>query len=1235
MLIRKFLLFTGIFASLCLSAASQEISFRGNIRDASTGEPIPYVSIAIADLYKGTSSNITGEFLIRADSLPVRLIFSHISYVKKEISVMNEEYLEVSLTPGEIMLDELVVEDKERGEYAYNLLLQALNVAQKHSRDWKYGLAYYRQVSQNADDYTELYEIFYDTRFSSKGIADWAIQEGRYAMETGPASLNHVFNKNFTLLSRLISMYQPETDKFIMPVNQNVRDLYDVSISGLKNIEGRKVAVVLYSPKEEINVAAMEGEILIDIASFEILKLHAFIRNDHFELIGLNNPIGSWKNYVLEIETAFKPVDEDLLPDYTRLTQTFDYYVDNEFRHPVKTTFFLSWYEYYQPEKFKRLGGRLVRYGRRDRDVLDRIGYNRRFWEDNPVVLRTPVEVEIVNSFESRNAFGSIYLNDREQVALDKDDLDNDPFIQQIKVDLRKSKLATSGEKVYLHTDKPFYATGETIWFNAFLVNLATHIPLEFSGVLYVDLLSPDGEILQNKRYDVRNGYTHGNIDLEKALPSGKYRIRAYTNWMKNYDPDFFYARELDLYNAEQVLNSKAVKPEESKDFDVQFLPEGGNLINGIISQVAFKAVDQTGKGIDISGKIMNESGGQVAELKTRHDGMGSVFYLPLAGVEFSAVVKYRGREKTFKMPEPLASGYALTVNNLKEKSLQIMVKSSPDLDDSEFYLVGHTRGIIYHREKGMINSGNAMIDIPKPKIPAGIFHLTLFDARHAPRCERLVFISNDAGILVNKKTDHEVLKPREKINIQLELTDHFDREIRNTRFSVAVTNAGHFKKQPDGENIMTYLLLTSDLKGHIENPGFYFQNDERDTQIAMDMLMLTQGWRRFTWKEIFDGNLSDTPYSHETGINLTGQAYVEATRSPLKNSYINFMSISDDFPGYWSAVTDQEGSFGLKNLEIPDTLSVVTISVDDKGNPVNIDIEINPLEIFPAEKKASRSYTPPVNSGILHYLNRFEERTSIEDSYTFSDRVVLEEIEVRSSRYETKIYGEPDAVIEMDDQLRTYTDIYQIIQGRIPGVLVSGQGMNASIRIRGISSFSSNTDPLVVIDGMPVSNITSTAMNASDSISGGNQGPDVSNVNSILLSLSPMDVERIEILKSAASASAYGVRGANGVIAIYTRRGPATVSNARTKGYEGLILPGYSYVREFYSPAYDVPREEHVVPDKRTTLYWNPSVKTNNLGKAEIEFFNSDEARILEVEIQGVTDFGDIINAAFPVGRE
>ncbi len=1218
---------------------AQELPIRGKVIDSSTGAPIPFASIAIGDFQRGTSSNINGEFLVKTDSLPAKLLFTHISYHPKEVLVENTGYLEISLTPGEILLEELVIEDKEKGEYAYNLLLQALDKAYRHCRDWKYGLAFYRQTSQNAGDYSELYEIFFDTRFSSLGIVNWAVQEGRYAMKTGPEVNDYVFNKNFTLLSRLVTMYQPQTDKFVMPVNKDVRQLYDVSIRGLQKVGGRKAATVAFTPREDLNIPALEGEILIDIDSHEILKLQGIYRTDHLDIIGLNNPLGSWENHVLEIEAAYKSSNEDLVLDYITLTQRFDYYINGVYQHPVETRSLLTFYEYYEPEKFKRLGGRLLRYGRRDRDMLDRIGYNKRFWEANPIVLRTPVEEEIIASFESNNAFGSIYLNDREQVQLEKDDLDQDPFIQQIITGLKKSKLPSSGEKVYLHTDRPFYASGETLWFNAFVVNLATHVPSNISGVLYVDLISPEGNIVQNKRLKIYDAYAQGNLDLGDDYPTGIYRLRAYTNWMKNYEDEFFFEKELNIYHADDEFKAERSRLKEKDDFEIRFLPEGGHLVNGITSQVAFKTLNQQGAAIDIKGKVIDPSGQQVAELITRHDGMGNFFFVPKINESYVAVVTRNRQEKTFPLPAPLMSGYVLSVNNLKNRNIQVMVQASPDLNESEFFLIGQTRGILYHREKSRIRNGSAVINIPKSKLPDGIFHITLFDQAHQPRCERLVFINNEQNVLTSLETENEILRARDKVKLSFELTDHFDRGVMNTRFSVAVTDADHLMKQPADGNIKTNLLLTSDLKGRINDPGFYFIGDDRNTQIALDLVMLTHGWRRFTWKEIFNGKFSETPHSHEYGITLTGKAFQKGTRRPLKYSYINFMSINPQFHGYWSTLTDQEGSFKLQNINIPDTLSVIPISLDDKGKPRSVDIQFDPLKTYEAEQKASQQVAPPINQEVLKYLNRHNERAEILEAYNFSDQIILEEVEIVGDRYRNNIYGEPDDVIEITDELRFYQDIFQIIQGRVAGVQVTGQGLNTSIRIRGVGSVSLTNEPLFVIDGMPISSMNppSSPMpgDTASSAGAGPGGSDNYDVNSLLLSLNPQDIDRIEILKSGASAAAYGIRGANGVILIYTRMGSDSYDDRDNRERQNIQLPGMSYIKEFYVPAYDVPSEENIMPDKRTTIYWDPDVRTNNLGRADISFFNSDEARTLQVEIQGVSDFGEIIYSTYLVGRD
>ena len=1223
-------LFIGILF-LSNEADSQSYRIFGKVVDDSTMISIPFASVAIAGLNLGTSTNIDGEFQIKVDSLPVDLIFSHVSYDKKEVKVQAPDYITISLTPRKVILKELVINERDRTDFPYRLLIQAYNKAFNKSRDWKYGLAYYRQTSKNAEDYSELYEIFYDTRYSSQGILEWDIQEGRYAMKSEKAVEDYVFNKNFTLLSRLVTMFQPETDKFIMPVNEKVRDLYNLYISELLDVEGKKVAVVNFAPKEEIYTPAMSGRLFIDIDSYDILKLEGQIRNDNLDIIALTNPKGSWKDYVLNIDIAYKIAEDEILLDYISMSQTFEYLVEDVPIRTVETNSFLTYYEYYTPEKFRRLGGRLMRMKQSDRELLDRIGYNKRFWEENPVVMRTPVEDEIISSFEAANAFGTIYLNDREQIQLDKDELAKDPFVQQLILDLMQAKIAKFGEKVYLHMDKPYYANGETIWFNAYIVNIGSLIRSGQSGVLYLDFLSPDGEIIMHKRLLIDNGICEGNIDIPQDLESGKYRIRAYTNWMKNYDSDLFYDKRIEIFNVNEDLYSNYTSGSKDIEFDVQFFPEGGHMVHNITSQVAFKAIDQNGKGIEIEGKVVNADGKMVTGFETRHDGMGSFFISPQINQGYKAIAKYGKVEKEFEFPEVRTEGFVVTVNNLRDRNIQVMIKNSPPVDNTEMYLIAQSRGIIFHREKAELKRGVAVISIPKAKFHDGVAQLTLFNMQEIPVCERLVFINNGQSIAASVETENEVLTSHQKISLKLQVKDQYGKAVRNTPFSLAITDAAHLIKEETRENIKSNLLLTSELKGSISNPGYYFIDDDRETRIALDLLMLTHGWRRFTWQQIREGEIGDVSYVHENGININGIA-LNKSNKPVPNTFLRFVPFNSEFFGLWETTTGQNGKFELNGLIIQDSIKVIVKSVNDRGKDEDAMLILDPYDQIPPKiNPDTESSSLFVDDNILNYLDLHNNRQKIYSLTNVEDKIILKEIVVRDTEIRPdRIYGQADNVLILDESMWNADNIFQVLQGRIPGVMVTGSGMNSSVRIRGISTFSGSNEPLFLVDGVPISTPGGSFGNDST-------GADNSDVmlNSALMSIVPREVDRIEVIKNSGAAM-FGVRGANGVIAIYTRRGPRGPDiNDMGIADDILYLPGYHVVKEFYSPKYDNPDQDHSDPDIRTTLYWDPSVMTNNLGNVEIEFFNSDNGKRLQLDLQGITDYGDPVFMTTFLGEE
>ncbi|MFC2124421.1 carboxypeptidase-like regulatory domain-containing protein [Bacteroidota bacterium] len=1256
----------GLFLILTISIISINSSFsqiiiHGKIRNSETNETIPFANIAIIDLWKGTSSNIDGEFLLKVDSLPVNLRISHVSFNRKDIEIVSEDYIEIVLEPAEILLNELVIKEKGKRSYAHNLMIRAYKRAVDQAGKYKYGRSFYRQISQNGDDYTELYEIFYDTRFSSQGVTDWAIQEGRYAMKKGPHVAEYVFNKNFTLLFRLLNMYQPETDKYVMPVNPDVGEWYNLEVKELRNINGRKVLTIGFYPKEEIYRPAMIGDIMIDIDNADILYIKGTIQDDNFNIIGLANKNSHWEKYSISIEASYRDGEEGMILDHIYMDQNFHFFQEDTFVNEVQTSAFLSYYEFYTPAKRKALGGRLLRFNKSDRNILDKIGYNRNFWDNNPIVKRTPVEEEVIASFEAVSAFGSIYLNDREQIQLEEENLDDDPFIHQIQTYIRKTKIPTSGEKVYLHLDRPYYASGETIWYSASVVNAALHYPMDRSGVLYIDLINPDGEIISSRKTKLINGFGEGQIEIPGYLTTVYYRIRAYTNWMKNYPEDFFYNHLLPVYNSDEVLARGSVPeaPGQATGIRLEFFPEGGQLISGIPGQMAFRVTDEYGRVQEVSGIIIDSDNNKVADFNTRHSGMGSIFFMPQPDKKYFGIINDVVMDPK-PVPDPLNSGYSITVNNLKKNTINLILKSTPDKTGENIYIIGHSRGLIYHMEKILNDKGVIMTNIPKSKLPEGIFHITIFDEKHTVQGQRLVFISHQQDPVVNLISSVENPDYRQKIDLELNLKTPFGKPISSS-LSVSILDSDLIQMEEFHTSISNYLLLSSDLSDDSKKPGYYLVNEDRETLIARDLLMMTNEWRRFNWD--FPGETIEkrTEFTHELGINLSGTSFLKNSDKPATNSIVSVYSLDEQHPGYWATTTDYTGRFSLPGMDIPDSLEVIFQSYNAKGKAINVDWTFNKDMSIGSSSKPIQSIKPPINDEVLDYLQKYNQQRKLLEGMDLNDQILLKEVVIKAQSFDRTIYGEPDNVIKVTENMYGFTDILQLLQAMVPGLYITGSGPTARIYIRGMATIMSGTQPLILLNGMAISesrqetfepgnDVTGPGTNSAGGSQGGagggtgsstqgatstSTGPDQINYAlAMLLTIPLWDIERIDVLKNASSAAVFGMRAANGVIAVYTHKGPVEYRDPSvSKGLSSEILRGYSNVRQFQFPDYSSPNDDHILPDLRSLIYWNPSIKTDKKGNATLSFYNSDNCKRMQVIVEGITADGESFHFTQTIG--
>jgi TonB-dependent SusC/RagA subfamily outer membrane receptor len=734
-------------------------------------------------------------------------------------------------------------------------------------------------------------------------------------------------------------------------------------------------------------------------------------------------------------------------------------------------------------------------------------------------------------------------------------------------------------QKAYLHLDNAAYHAGEKIWYKAYLVDARTHKADTISKTLIVELVNSFGVTNMIQMVKLDRGFANGDFYLPDTIPEGLYQMRAYTNWMRNFGQEYFFKLDINIWNPEhsytlyrddKLANKKHKKQSmrKSKNIDIQFFPEGGYLVAGLENRVGFKAVNELGLGFDIEGNILDNNKKIVSTIRSEHLGMGAFSFVPEAGKKYHAeVLTQDGKDYRFNLPETMASGYVLSVLENRDQKLTLSITST--LPDPVVMVACHMRGnLIYGGQVQLVNGGSTL-DIPLNDAPSGVLHITLFDDQRVPRCERLVFVRSEDLLRIAVLKQKSEFKQREKVDITFLVTDQQNNPVEGN-FSLAVSDRDLANNAADFQSgIITNLLLASDLTGRIEKPEYYFDETNQDADDALDYLLMTQGWRRFIWNDVVNENRLAIQYPIQTGIAVHGRITKELFDRPLKNLPVTLTVVSE-FNDVFVTRTDDRGRYSFDLPDYEDTIQVEITARRANGRK-NLVIYIDDNDL-PETEQLYSSYSRDM---IVRGTNRFKPPPA-------------EEIDTMKVVSEG-IYRTPDYVLEVTDDMRTYSSVLDMIQGRIPGVQVNGN----SVLIRGPSTFIGSNEPLYLIDNIPV---------------------DVSAVQS----MNPMDVERIEVLKGP-SAAIYGARGANGVIAIFTIRGSFII-----KGILKFDMLGYHRPREFYSPKYGT-RFDDLVEDYRTTLYWNPGIRTDSTGFARISFYCSDVSSNFHLVVEGISTDGKI----------
>ena len=747
---------------------------------------------------------------------------------------------------------------------------------------------------------------------------------------------------------------------------------------------------------------------------------------------------------------------------------------------------------------------------------------------------------------------------------------------------------------------------------NSISNNVLTNVNYSFSKagnsekvtavIQYTDM---DGVPLANKEVNYNVNLDFRDIAKGKGITDSKGNVQiVFTNNQPFILKSGRILTSVRLDEKTTVSKNFPVKS-TSNQADVKFFPESGELVTGVRSRVGFKAVGADGLGMKVSGFITDKGNNKIVEFESEHAGMGQFRLQPMPDEIYTAHIKFEdGSERTFSLPRILPGGYVLSVTNTNPEKLLVHIITSENVQtEGKFTLVAQTNGLVNFVAKNKLQAQLFTAEIPKTRFPTGILQLTLFSPTNEPVAERLVFINHSDFLNIGLSTSKPVFEKREKVKLMLHAKDEKEKATVGS-FSVSVIDETKvpFKESME-TTIISNLLLSSDLKGFVENPNYYF-TDITDEKIRhLDILLLTQGWRRFEWKNILSNSFPNLAYQPETNMEISGRVKALNGKPVVGGKVTLFSSSGDVF--LIDTLTDANGEFRFQDLIFSDSTKFIVQARNEKDRK-NVEIELNriPAQLVTKNKNAAMLEIN-VNRSILPYLqnskNQFDELRRygvIGKSIMLSEVKVVEKKPILKNSSNLNGAGNADAIIKSED-LQNCAFLSQCLQGRVAGIIVSN-GIVYSTRSMG-SSFRGPVPMQIVIDGMMVE-------------------PE------FISSINPVDVESIEVLKSGANTAIYGMRGGGGVLIINTKRGEV---NKDYRNYAPGIISynpkGLYKGREFYSPNYEDPKINTKMADLRTTIYWNPNVVSDSTGKASVEFYNGDGPGNYKAVVEGININGKI----------
>lgn len=900
-------------------------------------------------------------------------------------------------------------------------------------------------------------------------------------------------------------------------------------------------------------------------------------------------------------------------------------------------------------------------------------------------------------------------------------------FFLQVSYQIQSQEIATDriaskysyAEKIYLQLSNSSYTTNNTIWFKAIVTDFV-HLPTKTSGVLRVELIDFDKRIIDQKLLKIEYGIADGFFDLKEDLPPGRYMIRAYTDWNKNFEKEFISQIYIDVYAPKKVfknedpirnvtltetaskqfelsakvypnlLNPKyrgdlkmdihtgsktvsvAIKKDKDDGYsfqyllpkevikarlelkldtvkvknnkipsysktvvvddhylDLQFFPEGGKLVDGLTSIIGIKALNYNNKGKELTGYIVDQDDNIIVPFRTNTLGMGATYLTPSADKKYYGTIKNKaGIEFKYELPQVNQKGVVLKVKELHEY-IVINISTTHSNHDM-FHVQVQARGFIYKKGTLPLKKGVAHAVFEKRELPEGILHFKVLNKQDQTVCERLFFnFREDERINITVSPHLKYYSQRDKTVLNLATTDKNNKAIQ-ANLSVLVVNKEQLGSINDTRNnILSYFLLHSELRGTIEKPSYYFNPENKSRKYDIDALLLTQGWRNYKYEN--SPSTIDFEIFPETSLSVLGTVRnLLRPKKPLRKPIeVTLMY------GPLNVITQQVDSTGRFNFQIEDfykeNFKVVIQTKTKKEKKKSFIIDLEPYQ------KPKIDYLREENIQLLNTIsaygttksvsNQVEEDFKVAEGTIALDEVKLSGYKITPARQKMMdLHGPPDFVIE-NTELRTqaekwHTGLYSLLQSKYPNEidvspypLENPEYLKAEVIGREVT--------LVIVDGIPVR----------------------SHEYPFLEDLPIEEIKSFEILKRPESSRYYlgnvfrttlddneefisfaepTFNSRIGFICIYTYAGKGFYGTRSTKGVRRGFVSGFAPKIEFYAPKYgtnDI--NDWTVPDLRSVVHWAPNIDTDAKGNAKVGFYNADKTGEMLVIVEGFTENG------------